>query len=165
MRKSILLALAFLPTFCLAGSINNFDVTTYQINISATWIETNPACVSNCTENMNISYRFDLNNSFNSGTSEALGWVEMNTLKESSSGFLGSFSPTTNFPASGLWEDDGAPSADGLPFYNTLFSANGYSDEIDVGMMGPGVVPFENSPDMYIYNCFSETCQNAYFYS
>ena len=60
MRKIVVLlfALAFLPTFCLAGSI---DTINYQINISATWIETNPACVSNCTENMNISYVFELN--------------------------------------------------------------------------------------------------------
>jgi hypothetical protein len=159
MRIFVLLALAFLPALCHADPI---DVTNYQMNITATWIETNPACVSNCTENMNISYVFELNNSFNTGTSEGLGWVEMNTLKESSSGFLGSFSPTTGFPASGLWEDDGGPSADGLPFYNTLLSANGYSDEIDLGKMGPGVVPSENYADMYIYDCFSETCQNAY---
>ena len=29
--------------------------------------------------------------------------------------------------------------------------------------MGPGLTTERNgSPDMYIYDCFSETCQNAY---
>jgi hypothetical protein len=150
----LLLTLVFLPVLCRADSI---DVANYQINISATWIETNPACVSNCTENMNISYVFELNTNPNP-TSVAFGWVDLSTLKESSSGFLGSFAFTG--PTSGLWEDDLEPSVDALEFHNSL-SAN--ADEIDLGQMGPGLTTVRNgSPDMYIYDCFSETCLNAY---
>jgi hypothetical protein len=150
----LLLTLVFLPVLCRADSI---DVVNYQINISATWIETNPACVSNCTENMNISYVFELNTNPNP-TSGAFGWVDLSTLKESSSGFLGSFAFTGS--TSGLWEDDLEPSVDALEFHNSL-SAN--PDEIDLGQMGPGLTNVRNgSPDMYIYDCFSETCLNAY---
>jgi hypothetical protein len=154
----VLLALAFLPVLCKADPIG---VTDYQINITATWIETNPACISNCTENMNISYVFEKNNSPNV---QGFGWVDLSTLQESSSGFLGSF--VFKGPTSGLWEDDLMPSADGMPFYNSLLNEKGYSDEIDLGMMGPGLYKgneFNNGgPYMFIYDCFSESCQNAY---
>ena len=124
----VLLALAFLPVLCQADPIG---VTDYQMNITATWIATNPTCGLNCTETMNISYVFDLNNSPNV---DARGWVELDTLKESSSGFMGAFAFNSSFaPASGLYEDDGAPSGDGLPFFNAQ------RDEIDLGFMGPGL--------------------------
>jgi hypothetical protein len=153
----VLLALAFLPVLCKADPIG---VTDYQINIAATWIETNPACVSNCTENMNISYVFELNTNPNP-TSGAFGWVDLSTLKESSSGFLGSFA--FGGPTSGLYEDDLQPSVDALEFHNSLLNNVGYADEIDLGQMGPGLTNVRNgSPDMYIYDCFSETCLNAY---
>jgi hypothetical protein len=159
----LLFALAFLPTLCLAGSIDNFDVTTYQINITATWIATNPLCALNCTETMNISYRFESNLDVfnpNSSTDGIYGWVEMNTVQESSSGFMGSFTFRPNYPpASGLWEDDGAPSADGLPFYNVFNGSP--TDEIDIGVMGPGLSG-RGGPDMLIYDCFTESCQSSY---
>jgi hypothetical protein len=153
----LLLTLVFLPVLCRADSI---DVVNYQINITSTWIATNPACISNCTETMNLSYVFESNldvfnpNSPNRGI---FGWVEMNTLQESSSGFMGSFI-FTRFPASGLWEDDGQPSADGMPFYNTL---NAPTDEIDLGIMGPGLSG-KGGPDLFISDCFTESCQSAY---
>jgi hypothetical protein len=165
MRRMLVLlfALVSLPTVCLAGSIDN--VTNYQINITATWIETNPACVSNCTETMNLSYEFESNLDVlnpNSPTYGIYGWVPMDTLQESSSGFMGSFSfqRFSAIPASGLWEDDGLPSADGIPF-NNAFSASGYRDEIDLGIMGPGLSG-RGGPHMFISDCFTESCQNAY---
>ena len=152
----LLLTLAFLPALCHADTIN------YQINVTGTWIETNPSCVLNCTETMNLSYVFESNLDFlnpNSPTSYIYGWVKMDTLQESSSGFMGSFSNSfSNAPA--LWEDDGTPSGDGIPFYNS-FNANGYRDEIDLGVMGPGLSG-RGGPDLFIGDCFTESCQNAY---
>jgi hypothetical protein len=154
----VLLALAFLPVLCKADPIG---VTDYQINIAATWIETNPACVSNCTENMNISYRFELNLNVlnpNSPTAGIYGWVDLSTLQESSSGFLGSFAFTGS--TSGLWADDLQPSVDAPEFHNSL------TDEIDLGVMGPGLYNrndvHNGGPDMNIYDCFSEACHNAF---
>ena len=155
MRKLVVLLfpLACLSTVCLADSI---DTVNYQINITATWIETNPACLSNCTETMNLSYIFELNVNPNS-TSSALGWVQMNTMQESSSGFMGSF--TNSFSsAPALWEDDGQPGADGIPFYNTF---NAPTDEIDLGVMGPGLSG-RGGPDLFIADCVTANCQNAY---
>jgi hypothetical protein len=160
MRKLVVLlfVLAFLPTLCLAGSID--DVTTYQINITATWIETNPACVSNCTENMDLSYRYESNlDVFNPNSPNAgiFGWVEMNTIQESSSGFLGSFfDNVSNLPPNTLWTDYGRHFGDGMPFVNSL------DDEIDLGNQGPGL---SNSgpPLMYIYSCtYDQSCRDAY---
>ncbi len=159
MRKlGILLVLTFLPTLCLAGSIDN--ITTYQINITATWIETNPACVLNCTETMNLSYKFESNLDVlnpNSPTHGIYGWVQMDTMQESSSGFMGSFSNSFSH-APALWEDDGTPSADGIPFYNVF---NGPTDEIDVGVLGPGLSG-RGGPDLFIADCVTYSCQNAY---
>ena len=165
MRKILVLlfALAFLPTLCLAGSIDNFDVTTYQINITATWIATNPLCALNCTETMNISYRFESNldvfNS-NSPTAGTYGWVEMNTVQESSSGFMAPFFVIPN--RSGLWADYASPGADGLPFYDA--DPNGQRDEIDIGFMGPGLNGI-GGPRMIIWDCMTESCGDAYQHS
>lgn len=151
----LLFALACFPTFCLADSINSFD--EYQINVRATWVATNPDCGFNCTETMSISYRFLVNTQPDPNGS-ARGWVDVSTLQESSSGFMGSFDFQHNYPASGFYEDDGFPSADGLPFYNVF---NGTTDEIDLGFMGPGVAAGETYPDMFIWACRTYSCQNA----
>jgi hypothetical protein len=153
----VLLALAFLPVLCKADPIG---VTDYQMNITATWIATNPLCGTNCTETMNLSYVFELNNGspciYEQGCA---GWIQTDTLRVSSSGFMGAFAFNSSFaPASGSYEDDGAPSADGLPFFNAQ------RDEIDLGFMGPGLGSEKNfGPYMFIYACnFSTDCHDAY---
>lgn len=150
----LLLALAFLPTLCLADSIN--DVTNWQINTTATWIEANPACVSNCTETMNLSYEFESNP--NPTANGIFGWVPMDTLQVTAFGFLGAFTPDPYAPA--LWEDDHMPGADSIPFFN---ADNAQRDEIDVGFLGPGVSgDWNGGPRVFIYDCFSDDCVAAY---
>jgi hypothetical protein len=127
------------------------------MNVTATWIATNPLCGSNCTETMDLSYVFELNNGSNACMyPNCYGWVQMNTMQESSSGFLGSFAYNPSFTQpSGLWEDDGQPSDDGIPFFNAQL------DEIDLGFMGPGLGYEKNfGPDLLIYNC--SDCHDAY---
>jgi hypothetical protein len=150
----LLLTLAFLPALCHADTIN------YQINVTGTWIETNPSCVLNCTETMKLSYEFESNLEVfnpNSPTAGIYGWVPMNTMQVTASGFLGSFAFLPSFnPVSGLWEDDNFPSADGIPFFNAQM------DEIDLGVQGPGLSG-RGGPDLFIHSCnFSNDCVNAY---
>ena len=162
----LLLTLAFLPTLCLAGSIDNFNVTNYQINITATWIETNPSCVLNCTETMNLNYEFELNlDAFNqnSPTLGIYGWVPLNTMQVSASGFLGSFSLENPHIISRVWSiptlwvdnEIGGPFDGGMPFEGT--GTFPFTDEIDLGNPGPGLPgqffldQFQSGVYVYLY--------------
>jgi hypothetical protein len=158
----LLLALAFLPVLCQA----QIDVTDYQIDITATWIGTGAPCVSNpsnCTETISMDYEFESNlDVFNpaSPTAGIYGWIPMGTMRETSSGFLGSFTPLFSPDLSNvLWVDTGRQLADGLPFFNSQPS-NPQGDEIDLGNQGPGL---SNSgpANVYIYNC-RDDCHYAF---
>jgi len=146
----LLLALAFLPTLCLAGSINNFNTTDYQVNVTGTWVETNPLCVVNCTETISMSYEFESNlDAFNptAATYGIFGWAVMNTIQVSASGFLGSFfDPYSSLPSSSLWADNGRPLSEGIPILDSE------GDEVDLGNLGPGLSN-TGAADFYIYNC------------
>jgi len=150
----VLLALALLPVLCQADPMN---VTDYQINVIGTWIETNPSCVSNCTENMSLSYEFESNRDFNNANSPyygVYGWIVGSTFTVNSSGFLGSF--TGGGP--GLETVDGLGMSEG---YDGIYNSNG--DEIDLANPSPGL----NNPypaRLLIEECppSSNDCINAY---
>ena len=150
----LLLALAFLPTLCRAGSI---DVTNYQVDVSGKFVEANPSCVSNCTETISVGYEFESNlDVFNptSPTNGIYGWVVTSTIQVTSSGFLGSFSPASFI--SGLWAHNGPQYSLGFPFVNSL------GDEIDLANPGPGLSN-TGPATLLIYDCVStRECANAY---
>ncbi len=162
MRKlGILLALAFLPTLCLAGSIDNF----YQVNVTGQWTATNPLCISNCTETVTMSYEYEKNNDVfnqNSPTNGIFGWIVGSTVKGTSSGFLGAF----NSFQLGLMPDYGSTSL-APAFYTSL----GF--EVDLANPDPGVT-YEGSyygsytvgpANLLIYDCGNVSiCQTLYPY-
>ena len=153
MHRVLILLLAFLPALCHADTIN------YQINVTGNWTETNPACVSNCTETINMSYEFELNQdvfNLNSPNADILGWIVESTLKVNSSGFLGSFSPSVFAPS--LWTvyDNALGLSQGYPIYNSQ------RDEVDLANPAPGLL--NTSPTtLLLYNCpYSNDCVDAY---
>jgi hypothetical protein len=155
MRKvPALLALTLLSAFCHADTIN------YQINVIGNWTETNPACVSNCTETVNMNYEFEQNlDVFNptSPTNGIYGWMVNSTLQASSSGFLGSF---INLPTSGLRPDLSPTDSQAMAFYTSL----GF--EVDLANPGPGLVysGYNTGPaKLLIYDCYQvSTCFSMY---
>ena|ERR1017187_1826779 len=157
MHRVFILLLAFLPTLCRATQI---DVTNYQIDVTGNWVETNPSCVSNCTETININYEFESNlDVFNptATTNGIYGWIVASTMQVTSSGFLGdSFAAPSFVPPGGLWADYGPQLSLGFPFFNSQ------RDEVDLGNPGPGLSN-TGPATLLIYNCpYSDDCINAY---
>ena len=143
MRRVLILLLVLLPSLGWAGSI---DTTAYQVNVSGTWLSTNPSCVSNCTETMSMSFVYD---AYPGLVNDVYGVIPLSTFQMASSGFLGSFIPPSS--TSGLMQVDDF--ADGIAFRSSL------GDEIDLdhfGFLGP------NPIRLFIYDCFSAECSDAY---
>jgi hypothetical protein len=130
MRKVLvlLLALASLPVLCQAQT----DVTNYQVDVISDWVETNPSCVSNCTETISMDYEFELNLDYGnptSPTSDIYGWYQGDTFQINSSGFLGSFVLAPHTPE-GLWGSYGPTVGLSIYFFNRQGDDVGLSNQV-----------------------------------
>jgi hypothetical protein len=101
---------------------------------------------------MNMDFLYEKN--LDTTTNGPDGWINLNTLQENSSGFLGQFSFLPSFFGNGLWAIDGMSDTD-LPFFNSAL------DEIDLHSQAF----FNAQPTtLIIYNCPYQIsdCTNAF---